>query len=87
SLVWAKAEYQSAAGPYESSWEIDGAGCFTLSISIPFNARATVVLPQAQLGYISLNDAPLTDAIQDGDTVTTTLGAGRYKLLYPLDTS
>ncbi|MCB9461316.1 MAG: family 78 glycoside hydrolase catalytic domain [Anaerolineaceae bacterium] len=87
SLVWAKAEYQSAAGPYESSWEIDGAGCFTLNISIPFNARATVVLPQAQLGHISLNDAPLTDAIQDGDTVTTTLGAGRYKLLYPLETT
>jgi alpha-L-rhamnosidase len=82
SLQWARARYRSAAGFYESSWRIDGAGQLTIEIIIPFNTSARVVLPDAQMGEISINDHPLYDGEQIGDSVELTLGAGRHKIEY-----
>lgn len=84
SLQWAKARYHSAAGQYECGWRIDDAGRLTIDIVIPFNTSATVVLPDATLSDVSLNGAPLSAGEQCGDTVTLTLGAGRYTFEYPL---
>jgi alpha-L-rhamnosidase len=84
SLQWARALYRSAAGVYESGWHIDEAGLLTIEIVIPFNASAQVVLPDAQLGEISLNGCPLYNGEQIGDSVELTLGAGRHKFQYPI---
>jgi len=43
-LKWAKASYDSVRGRIESGWKRD-AKKFTLNISVPANAMATVYLP------------------------------------------
>ena len=54
SLQWARARYRSAAGWYESGWQIDDNGRLTFDLTIPFNATASVVLPDARLGEIAI---------------------------------
>ena len=83
SLQWARARYRSAAGFYESGWRIDEAGHLTIEIAIPFNASARVVLPDAQMGEISINGHPLHEGEQIGNCVEVTLGAGCYEIEYP----
>lgn len=82
SLQWARARYRSAAGTYESGWHIDSEGLLTIEIMIPFNAQADVVLPDAQLSAVSLNDQPLHEGTQNGDQVELTLAAGCYRFKY-----
>lgn len=82
SLQWARARYRSAAGFYESGWRIDEAGRLTIEITIPFNAAARVVLPNAQLSETSINDQRLREGEQIGDNVELTLGAGCYTISY-----
>lgn len=83
SLQWAKARYRSAAGLYESGWQIDDDGRLTIEITIPFNASARVVLPEALLHEVSVDEHPPRDAEQVGDAVELTLGAGHYEIAYP----
>jgi alpha-L-rhamnosidase len=82
SLQWARARYRSAVGLYESGWRIDDAGTLTIEIAIPFNASATVVLPNAQLDGVSINDQRLTAGTQIGDNVELTLKTGCHKIEY-----
>ncbi|MBZ0282053.1 MAG: glycoside hydrolase family 78 protein [Anaerolineae bacterium] len=82
-LQWAKARYHSAAGTYESGWHIDEAGRLTLEITIPFNASATVVLPDAYTNEILINGHKLREGVQIENSVELTLGAGGYKIEYP----
>ncbi len=82
SLEWARARYRSAAGLYESGWRIDDAG-LTIDITIPFNASARVVLPDARLDDIALNGRPLIEGEQIGESVELTLGAGHHTIAYP----
>ena len=83
ALQWARARYHSAAGLYESGWRIDDAGQLTLEITIPFNASARVVLPDARMGAITINGHPLRDGQQIGDQVELTLSAGCHQIAYP----
>jgi len=82
SLQWARARYRSAAGYYESGWEYDADGRLVLKIEIPFNASATVILPNATLGEITLDDHPLHEGEQIGDGVQLMLGAGCHRIMY-----
>ncbi|MBN1564167.1 MAG: family 78 glycoside hydrolase catalytic domain [Anaerolineae bacterium] len=82
ALQWALARYRSVAGLYESGWHIDETGQLTLDITIPFNASACVVLPDAPLGDIMINDQPLRNSEQVGANVEVTLGTGRYRIAY-----
>jgi alpha-L-rhamnosidase len=82
SLQWAKARYHSAAGTYESSWHIDEAGHLAIEIAIPFNASSKVLLPNVQMGEMSMNGQPLHQGAQIGDNVELTLGTGNYKFEY-----
>jgi alpha-L-rhamnosidase len=82
SLQWARERYRSAAGFYESGWRIDEAGHLTIEIAIPFNASARVVLPDAQMGEVSINGHQLHEGEQIGDSVELTLGAGCHKIEY-----
>jgi alpha-L-rhamnosidase len=84
SLQWARARYLSAAGCYESGWHIDDAGLLTIELTIPFNASASVTLPAARLGDVSVNGGPLADGKQVDERVELTLAAGRYRITYPL---
>lgn len=83
SLRWARARYRSAAGPYESGWRLDENGRLTVEIAIPFNASARVVLPNAQIGKISINGAPLHEGKQIDKTVELMFGTGHYTIEYP----
>ncbi len=83
SLQWARARYRSAAGWYESGWQIDDAGQLSIEIVIPFNASARVVLPDAPFGAVSLNGQPLHTGEQVDDSVELTLNAGCHKIEYP----
>ncbi len=83
SLEWARARYRSAAGLYESGWRLDECGQLTITIAIPFNASATVVLPGGQRDDVTINETPLRQGVQTGDSVELTLGAGRYTIAYP----
>ncbi len=82
SLQWAKARYRSAAGFYESGWHIDEAGHLTIEITIPFNASARVVLPEAQMDKVSIKGGKLDKGEQLADNVEFTLGAGSYRIEY-----
>jgi alpha-L-rhamnosidase len=82
SLQWARARYRSAAGYYESGWRIDEADYLHIDITIPFNASARVLLPDAQLSAITMNGDPLREAEQNADNVALTLGAGCYQFVY-----
>src|SRR5690606_6247005 len=84
SLQWARARYRSAAGLYESGWRLDDTGQVTLEIAIPFNASATVALPDAPAGEILINGRPMREGVQKGESVELTLGAGRYRIEYRL---
>lgn len=84
SLQWAKARYRSAAGFYESGWRFNEVGYLTLEITIPFNTSAKVVLPDARMGEVVINDHQLYDGNQIGDSVELTLGAGSYRIAYPM---
>jgi len=84
SLQWARAKYRSAAGLYESGWHIDDIGHLTITIRIPFNATATVILPDAQLDSVSINDQKWSDAEQIDNRVKLTLVTGHYKITYPM---
>lgn len=83
SLHWARARYRSAAGAYESGWRIDEAGHLTIKIIIPFNASASVVLPDARMGEITVNGSALYEGQQRENSVDVTLGAGSYTFEYP----
>lgn len=83
SLQWARARYRSAAGVYESGWRIDEAEHLVIEVTIPFNATATIVLPEAYMGEILLNGQKLYNGEQSDDGVEITLGAGRYEIRYP----
>ncbi len=82
SLQWARARYRSTAGVYESGWRLDDAGHLVIELVIPFNALARVVLPGAQVGEISINDALSDEGEQVGENVELTLGAGCYTIAY-----
>ncbi|MBK8138489.1 MAG: hypothetical protein IPK52_22205 [Chloroflexi bacterium] len=84
SLQWARARYHSAAGLFESGWRIDQAGQLTIDLTIPFNTSARIVLPDAQMGEVSINGLPLHHADQIGDHVELTLGAGSFTIAYPM---
>lgn len=83
SLQWAKARYRSAAGLYESGWHIADSGLLTINLTIPFNATAHVVLPNAEGGTILLNEQPLKVGDQIGQHWEVTLSAGHYTIIYP----
>lgn len=84
SLQWVRARYLSAAGLYESGWQIDESGHLRLDITIPFNASASIVLPDTEIGNVTINGQPLQAGEQVGGNVEFIVGAGAYKIKYLL---
>ncbi|MFL6555563.1 MAG: alpha-L-rhamnosidase C-terminal domain-containing protein [Bacillus sp. (in: firmicutes)] len=85
-LKYAKATLDSAAGLYESHWELNEDGQLKFKFVIPFNTTATVELPDAKLGNVFLNDRPLKasefSARQDGNQVHIVLDSGTWEFFY-----
>jgi alpha-L-rhamnosidase len=82
ALQWARASYRSAAGLFDSGWRIDEKGCLTFELTIPFNAEAQVVLPDANLGEITINGQKSSEGTQQGHDLTLQLAAGHYRIEY-----
>jgi len=85
-LKYAKATYNSTVGAYESQWEITEEGNLNFKFVIPFNATATLVLPDARLENIKVNGESLKDSelksIQSNKNVDVELTSGLYEFNY-----
>lgn len=79
----AKAEFNSAAGRYESGWSYKEDGLH-FEFVIPFNTTAQVLLPEAVIDEVIINGKSLTDsafdARQESDGVELNLTAGEYQV-------
>jgi alpha-L-rhamnosidase len=82
ALQWARARNLTAAGLYESGWRIDGKGHLFFELTIPFNARARVILPYARVGEILINGQRSAAGVQRGDDLELELEAGQYQVDY-----
>ena len=86
-LTWARAKYNSIRGPIESAWKIES-GVFTLDVTVPVNAEATVVVPYA--GEVEEGDQPLgeakdiSDIRKSGNQTECNVGSGRYQFTVKL---
>jgi len=81
------ATHESPYGPVTSAWTLGG-GRLELAVTVPPNARATVVLPKAKLAGVTEGSQALavgpgiTGVRQDGETVVVEIGSGRYRFGY-----
>ena len=85
-LTSANAEFLSLYGKIKSDWQIKD-GKFHYEVVIPANTTATVTLPEAELGNISLNDGKIKPEVQKtmkqtDDGVQLELGSGTYHFSY-----
>lgn len=84
SLRSAKACYRSAAGYYQSGWQLDDSGHLRLEITIPFNSSAKVILPNVRISDVLLDGQNLKErGEQAGKDVTINLKTGSYVIAYP----
>ena len=82
-LKYARTAYRSARGRIESSWKRDNEK-FTLDVTIPPGATASVYLPAVAMPNVTEGGKPLADAPgvtflrPVGDRVYLTIGSGTY---------
>ena len=73
-----KARYNSACGNYVSNWKIEEDGTFVLSLEIPFDCTAEVILPRC--------DGKKVSGVPEGALISSdgkiTLDAGTYEFSY-----
>ncbi|MEH7418035.1 family 78 glycoside hydrolase catalytic domain [Neobacillus drentensis] len=85
-LTYAKAKFSSPSGNIESGWELNEDGSLTFTFIVPFNTTAEVVLPDADLENIKVNDVLLVTkglkAKQENQDVTCEITAGTYLFQY-----
>jgi alpha-L-rhamnosidase len=87
-LTWVKAGYNSPHGPIASEWSTAD-GKFSLAVTIPANATATVHLPAADPAAIKEGGKPATEAEgvkllrSDGGESVFEVGAGQYRFSMP----
>jgi len=85
---FAKATLMTPYGVASSGWRIEN-GRMTVTVRVPPNAHATVVLPGARLesvreGTTAVQTAGgVRSARQQGDDVTVEMGSGDYEFMYP----
>ena len=85
---FAKATLMTPYGVASSGWRIEN-GRLTVTVRVPPNAHATVVLPGARLesvreGTTAVQTAGgVRSARQQGDDVTVEMGSGDYEFMYP----
>jgi alpha-L-rhamnosidase len=88
NLTQATAKIQSIHGEIASSWKLES-GHFIYEVTVPANTSATVALPSAERGSVTVEtalakgDAP--KMTQRGNTVNFDLGSGTYRFRYPMN--
>ena len=76
----------TTAGPVSAAWRRSG-GTVTLSLDVPANASATVVLPGSSAERVLENGTPVTRAAgvtvvgQAGGLITLAVGSGSYRFV------
>jgi len=82
-LRWVKCSVHSMYGIVSSSWEINAKG-FTMQVTVPANATATIRIPRAKLEDVTESGIPLQSSPgvgnprQEGDSVLMEVGSGTY---------
>ncbi len=74
-----EAEYPSAAGTYKVAWKVIGDKGLELSITVPFDCEAELVLPYAPDALFADHANPMFADVRDG---VCYLPAGEYKVSY-----
>nr|AYQ75447.1 alfa-L-rhamnosidase RamA [Cohnella candidum] len=86
-LKFAKASVDSASGRYESGWDLNEEGGLRFRFVVPFDATATVELPDAKRENVLVNGRPLQDAaissVQNDKFVQAELTSGIWEFAYP----
>ena len=76
------AVYDSAAGRFESGWELKGEQV-QMHFAVPFGAEAKIVLPHAEQTVVKCkNESFCQKAQQVGDSVTAIVSCGSYDIIY-----
>ena len=85
-LKYVKSTYNSTSGVYESQWEITEEGKLNFKFVIPFNATASLILPDAKLENVKVNGNQLKDtelkSNQSNKNVSVELTSGSYEFNY-----
>ena len=85
-LDWVEASVDTPVGELTVDWETDDEA-YDLTVTVPWNGRATVRLPDAAGATVTESDIPLTEgapegllsAETDGDDFVVEVGAGEYE--------
>lgn len=78
-LKRAKGSYHSAAGTYETSWELADPSHVTVKVTVPFGCTAEIVLPLVSQETLADQSNPLFADVRDGKYF---VGAGTYEVSY-----
>ncbi len=84
-LAFARATYKSIYGEITSDWKIEN-NTLTYDIDIPANTSATVLLPDAKMDKVLMNNSSLNEnnAEQVNNGVQLKMGSGRYHFSYSM---
>ena len=77
-MTSARAEYESVYGKIVSDWKGTPAGPFSLSVTIPANTAAKVVLPAIPGAHVS-EDGNAIDAQTENGSYVVNVGSGSYQ--------
>ena len=78
-LKRAKGSYHSAAGTYETSWELADPSHVTVKVTVPFGCTAEIVLPLVSQETLADQSNLLFADVRDGKCF---VGAGTYEVSY-----
>ncbi len=86
NMSHARVIFKSMYGKIESSWNLDSK-MFELKVQIPANTQAKVILPNAKLNDVKINEQALgaksdMHPMQSGQNVEVQLGSGSYDFTY-----
>jgi hypothetical protein len=82
-LSWVKAWHDTVRGRVESSWKIDDS-YFELTVQIPANTTATVLVPGRSIKQVTENGRPVSEAEgvrylrQEGAALEFEVASGKY---------
>ncbi|MGB8451962.1 MAG: family 78 glycoside hydrolase catalytic domain [Anaerocolumna sp.] len=86
-LKYAKASINTAAGLYESGWSFEEKKLH-YKFTIPFNAQAELVLPDADSKSVVVNGTALENSelyySEKDDNLTLVLKTGKYEICHPI---
>lgn len=77
-VTWAEANLDSVRGRFAVRWEKSPDGAFTLKLTVPPNARASIQLPVAASATLTESGRPIAAPALTGARPTLEVGSGDY---------